>query len=199
MNKKDFLLVRQVSDFVNWLILLIDNPGEYPLNHRWRSVNSSFCFNQGEEWQCSSLEDATNNYKWPAKKLDGSMVFNLPDTQHFLDDLSHSLRSSVDNGDGVLKAINDILSWGGVKDKKEIARDIRIKLDSDRQRALYLKQVGHKIHQEDFDPMQDTSIKVDEYLVDSIISDSGTTKVFALLFNEFAIYDSRVGAALGFY
>ncbi len=197
MNKKDFLSIKQVSDFIEWLTLLIDEPEKYSLNHKWRSVNSSACFNQGEEWSCSSLEDATFNYKWPAKKLDGNTVFNLLDTQAFLNELSDSLKASVVSGDGVLQRVNDILSWGGVKDKKNIARDIRFNLESDEQRALFLNAVKHKISKPDFDPMQDTSIEVEGRVINSIVSDSGTTKIFALFLDEFAIYDSRVGAALG--
>lgn len=197
MNKAEFLAVKQVSDFINWLTVIIDEPEKYPLDHKWRSVKSSACFDQGEEWKCSSLQDATMKYKWPAKKLDGSIVYDLSDTQSFLDELSSSLKASVEKGYGVLKSVNDILSWGGVKDKKEIARDIRLNLDHDVQRAVFLREVREKVTRPDFDPLQDTSIEAEGRVIQSIISDSGTTKVFSLFIEEFAIYDSRVGAALG--
>ena len=197
MNRAEFLAVKQVSDFINWLTAIIDEPERYPLEHKWRSVNSSACFVQGEEWKCSSLQEATMKYKWPAKRLDGSIVYDLSDTQSFLDELSVSLKASVENGDGVLESVNDILSWGGVKDKKEIARDIRLNLDNDEQRALFLRKVRERVLSPDFDPLQDISIDAEGRVIQSIISDSGTTKVFSLFIDEFAIYDSRVGAALG--
>ena len=106
------------------------------------------------------------------------------DSKKVLDECSNKLRTSlyINDDEACFLACRQILEWGGVTNKN-IDRISRMK-----NRCDYFKYVI-KVLEIDND--------LEDYINTDIIMNSGFTKIYSLIVEDFVIYDSRVGAALG--
>lgn len=143
-------------------------------------------------WECNSLFNAFQNYSWGVIP-DLRERFNLHDNSFtsnrtVLDGLSNQLRMSFTNEDidGVFEASKEILRWGGVLGSPT------------RGNLRYLIERRENLIR-DF-ALAKTQMVTNGNLennFENIKMNAGYTKIYSLLFDDFVIYDGRVGAALG--
>ena len=170
MTRDDYLRDPAVERFIEWLRPLVR--GDAPFLHEYWMLKPVRRW-----WSCNSLWNAFRNYEWR-----GSFKSN----QEQLARLARDLRRAVarDDGEGFVKAALATLEWGGV------AANNAATLDELGGNALpTFRDVSYLL-----DPSRaDTS-----RLEDVRYMNSGWTKVYSLLRDDFPMYDGRVGAALGY-
>ncbi len=141
-------------------------------------------------WTCDSIYSAYERYLWPFKCADPVTGKHLigrtfEENQRTLSRLSEGLRQSVKEKDSVRARQHclSILDWGGVLPKNHSKI---VNLDNDLPK--YLDDVRRRLDPSGFDTNSNYA---------DIIMNSGFTKIYSLLIDDFIIYDGRVGAALG--
>ena len=168
MTRDDYLRDPAVERFIEWLRPLVR--GDAPFLHEYWMPGRRW-------WSCDSLWDAFCKYEWR-----GSFESN----QEQLVPLARDLRRAVacGDGEGFVKAALATLEWGGV------AANNAATLDRLGGNALPTFRDASCL----LDPSRaDTS-----RLEDVRYMNSGWTKVYSLLLDDFSMYDGRVGAALGY-
>jgi len=182
MNKTEFLNTKSVKEFINWIQDKLDKPGSF--SHSYNMKRPAM------NWSCDSIYSAFENYRWPFSATDpiyksrvSGNTFN--ESTSFLSQLSAGLRQSVEMADNELcrNYCLSILEWGGVLNKN----DIRVSGLGDNI-CQYL--LGVK------DALRPDMCHIDTYL-NSMVMNSGFTKIYSLFIDDFIIYDGRVGAAVG--
>lgn len=181
LGRDEYLNIPDVIKFVNWLDGRLDTPGAF--EHRYYLVKAR------REWQCSCLYEAYENYWWPYKMacpVQGKQVSGAGshDSIKYLNLLARVLRSSIETNDVDLaqQSALAMLTWGGV-------------LNRNRERIItmgdgicgYFRGVKERLN------LSKTRLGTH----DGITMNSGFTKLYFLLVDDFIMYDGRVGAALG--
>ena len=179
-DKRNYLQSPYVQGFIRWLEPCLDQDN---LNHEF------YIKRPGIYWSCTSLHSAFESYNWPFRytcptSKQERKGYSFTETFQFLSRMSERLRQSVreDNTKLCRDCCTAILAWGGVKAKNEK----RI-LSMGESLCQYLKTVQEKLDLE--------SEKIQ--LNGEFIITSGFVKIYALLVDNFIMYDGRVGAALG--
>jgi hypothetical protein len=180
-NKKQYLSLPEVKDFSAWLERKLDPPGAF--NHHYYLVKAN------SDWSCSCLYEAYENYWWPYRlesKSSGNDIKGSSFQESFslLNAIANSFRRAVENGDPdkTIKYAELMLSWGGVLNKN------REHVQNMAERApVYFKKVSNVLNLE--------QVTLEEYR--QVFINSGFTKLYFLLIDNFIMYDGRVGAALG--
>ncbi|MEJ8857749.1 hypothetical protein WKW79_24470 [Variovorax robiniae] len=186
MNKKEYLA--QAEDFVDWLAKVLH---DHEIGFRHQRDLAGAPHGSGIY---RTLHDALLAYAWPAKatqfevpevgsvRLEGKASFERNHQE--LARLQQGLRAAMADAEGdPFDWVAAILTWGGVYTKKgnrgwvEANRSGLRAAIEDTARAL-------RQDSDDFSGMPDLRFN------------SGFTKVYALLLDDFIIYDSRVAAAL---
>ena len=170
MNKSTYLNNATVQEFIGWLAPLIDQPNS--LIHSYTNLRPKY------NWNCNSIYSAFENYRWGKK--------NFYETKEELDKLSYSLKKAIQIGDYITAkaCCKGILKWGNV-DKKGNTDKID---ELDNNLPDYLNKVIDSLHPE----ITNTNNSYKD-----IKMNSGFTKIYSLIIDDFIIYDSRVGSALG--
>ncbi|MGS2721016.1 hypothetical protein [Paraglaciecola aestuariivivens] len=192
MNKTEFLSNRYVQDFIGWLSHNIDSG----ISHTWYSLGAGKGFSIGEKWSCKGIFNAHAQYKWKSKRFDTQQpIITFEQTRDYLNNLGSKLTQAVTSQNHALcfETCIEILEWGGVNDSN-IAINIR---ELKHELALYLTKVQAFLNSNELNSAQSFEYQATNGKVYGLHLDSGTTKIYSLLANEFIIYDSRVGAALG--
>jgi hypothetical protein len=129
------------------------------------------------EWSCASIFDAYRKYSWHG---------GLQANQDTLDTLSRRLRTAFDARDSraFIAAGSDVLRWGGV-----IARNGKT--------LSALGEDAVPIFQRAVNQLAPCGADTD-HIAEVRLMNAGFTKIYALLIDDFPIYDGRVGAALGY-
>lgn len=181
MKKQAYLDTPIVQEFIQWIVPRIS--GEVAFEHTYTSSRSK------QQWSCTSIYNAFENYSW-------RFSCNLPDSDKtsgntfqeskaVLGAIEKGLRQALQQAEsGDLLAYSaSVLQWGGV---------LRSNYD-------YLENLGDGI-----DTFFESAVtRLDPETVDTnddfsgLRMNSGFTKIYSLLIDNFVIYDSRVGAALG--
>ena len=111
--KEDYLKEKNVIDFLDWLDGKLDPASVF--NHSYYLAKAK------QNWQCSSLYEAYENYWWDYNiccNLNGNRIqgSNFSQSFQYMEYLSSELRNAVKNGNFELaaKASLSMLSWGGV-------------------------------------------------------------------------------------
>lgn len=128
-------------------------------------------------WDCISIYDAYKKYQWGGK--------GFQKNAETLDKLSSDLKNGIENKDTAKcsTACLEILRWGGV------LRGNREKIKGIESLVQYLKDAKKKL----------ATGKIESRdFYKEVYMNSGFTKIYSLYIDDFIIYDSRVGAALGF-
>ncbi len=192
MNKNEFL--NQSNNFIQWLACRLDAPLSF--NHRWVSRHSPIGIKKGEEWTCESLFSAHEGYVWKAKNIRSNAdIQKFTETADYLDlissDLTQALNAPPFNNSEILSLCEEVLKWGKV-DKPTIAKTLR-NMGTDL--GQYLFEVKNYFNNVDDLAEEDFFLDVNgsSYPIEL---DSGTTKIYSLICDNFVMYDSRVGAAL---
>ena len=189
--------IDETAAFVDWLLEYNSElTTELPSLHEWiGSQNWHLGPYRKIKWHCSSLFDAHTKYYW---KASNSSSGDFTATCKLLESLAYELTSSIESGSNsdCKKICDQILLWGGVNNKPSIATNLR---DAAKKNLLkeYLINSSRLLASEMKIVSGESTIEVGNENIDIQI-DSGTTKIFSLLVEDFIIYDSRVGAALDF-
>lgn len=198
MNKDEFRAAAQ--PFLTWLSNHIDDSnGSEKANgggvfHQWVARSNRAAMNTGDHWSCASLYGAYKNYYW--KSIDplqkDKVIFTFQDSEKCLEELKNKLDQGIQRNDAgqCLDACKDILRWGGVYQWK-VAGLIRTMGD---ELPSYLSKV--KVFLKDANETSFFRFDIGK-ASHGLQVDSGTTKIYSLLSPDWAIYDGRVGAALG--
>lgn len=181
MNKQEYLNNEIVKEFINWLIPRISGKVEFfhdYINSRDKSL-----------WKCNSIFNAFENYRWRFNcvipnigKTSGNTFL---ESKYALESIEKGMKSAIqeNNQKNLLEYSSSILEWGGVK----------------RSNYTRLKDMEESI----IDYYEDSIQRLNPEMVNTkddfsgINMNSGFTKIYSLLIDNFVIYDSRVGAALG--
>lgn len=179
LSKERFLADKYVQDFISWLGQRLDSESEYCYEMK----------NCKKDPKCSSLYAAYKNYNWKfrLKEKEGN---SFEDSSLCLNELSSQLKESINQGNNKLcqEACLSILKWGGALHSNE--QKIKSLGNS---LIEYLREAKDKL-------TTDTVEEADFYKVLSkknVYMNSGFSKIYSLYIDDYIIYDSRVGAALG--
>ena len=192
MKEQQFLT--DAENFIEWLTNRLDEGG---LNHQWVSRSGKTGVPKDKTWACTSLYVAYKQYVWPATcPSTGDKVMTFSETLVCLEELRTRLLAAmrVDDAKACEVLCCQILEWGGVAHRPNIARRVKI---LGPELAAYLGAIQSHFQRSDLDA-EDVEVEVcvgKKHI--PIELDSGTTKIYSLICPEFVIYDGRVGAALG--
>ena len=180
MKIKEYLNNRDVKDFMQWLKPRLD--GDVPFIHQYLDRRS------GQSWECVSIYDAFRKYHWPFSCRFSDHHFSgssFSENNQALSFLREQLRASFYHGDtdALLTVSCAILEWGRVTTYNVGW----VQKNSRNLRSIYRKGAT----------LLDLKT-ADDSIGFPFRFNSGFSKIYSLLLNDFVIYDSRVGAALGY-
>jgi hypothetical protein len=180
VNKGQYLKSDDVNSFVKWLLPRLDIEDFY--KHRYIDRRS------GQTWTCNSIYNAYEQYLWNFNYTDENGVYHsgrsFAENAVELDNLRSKLRQAYLNNDAALlcKLSCMVLEWGGVSNwNADWCSKNSSNLVSIYREGMRMLKPGIA---DDKGPFPERF-------------NSGMTKVYSLLLNDFIIYDGRVGAALG--
>jgi len=181
LNKQSYIKTQSVQSFIEWITTILDTPNSFHHNY--------FLKRQKSNWYCDSIFSAYENYAWQFNFTDecnrvikGSSFAECEEVLHLL---SVKLKNGVAQGDNAIakEVGRQILEWGGVTnsniDKIE---------NMGQEWCTYLSRTKERL---------DRNLDSNEYYSSDIIMNSGFTKIYSLIVDNFLIYDGRLGAALG--
>ena len=184
MNKQKYL--KDNEEFIEYLAKVI--AGKIDINHTY---DDRFLAKRKKESkrEFKTLEDAFNKYYWPEPDDGYKKNYGL------LQGLSKGIRTAYAKQDPeeseVKEEVAKILLWGAGKEQASLYKfnmEWIEKRKKDNNTIIdILKEAEKQYNDFEFGKFDRTSLR----------SNAGFTKVYALLFDEFIIYDSRVAAALG--
>lgn len=180
MNKQQYLANADVAAFIAWLKDKLDNANA-SLGHSY--LNRKMGFN----WQCDSVFDAYQKYDWPFRYTNhngtpiSGRTFNR--NEQALNSIKQQLREAFIQGhqQKLIQASCMVFKWGGVAHGNENWAKNHENLIGE-----------YRIAQQLLNPHL-----ADDEKSCNFKFNSGLSKVYSLLIDDFIIYDSRVGAALG--
>jgi hypothetical protein len=181
IRRADYLNDPDVKNFIAWIESRLDMPGGF--KHQY------YLFKAKREWRCNCLYQAYENYWWPynmtcpikGKQVSGT---GINDSFEYMNLLAETFRSAVHREDAAMtcKSALAMLTWGGV-------------LNHNRERIVgmgagicdYFKRIEEGLNL--------SNARLGNH--EGIFINSGFTKLYFLLVDDFIMYDGRVGAALG--
>lgn len=183
MNKADYLASKDVIPFLDWLSTRLDVSGS--ITHQYINRKT------GAIWACDSLYDAYEKYKWPfsfndlhgTKQKGFSFAENTVQLGYIRDCLQSAYTSS--NEFDLAEASRMVFEWGGVTKGNVPWAKEQVQLK--KLMAEYRSATTSLIPTMADDRLSGFTLRFN----------AGLTKVYSLLLKDFIIYDSRVGAALG--
>lgn len=189
-NKQEYIRSHNIAAFLDFLVNCCKPDG---FNHQWLSYSRRFTgVAKGKSWTCNSLIDAFEKYYWPAEDpISNSKIESFDETSAVLDELSKRLLDAISLGDKLAAQhiCRLILRWGAVESKPHVAAKFK---DPEFDIVSHLSKMksflGHIMSGGDLEAHELPTFQR---------MDSGVTKVYALIAPGFAIFDSRVGCALG--
>jgi hypothetical protein len=183
MNKQQYLRSEHINDFLDFIAKRLDGNGFPPHSYHIRRSNKL--------WSCDSLWVAHQKYDWSFSYRDHQARHRgntYAQNTQALNSLRLALRSGLTSCDAdaaLADASRMVFEWGGVtKGNVKWAADLASSggLVKEYQQGLAL------LNPETAD---------DRLVGFNLRFNAGLTKVYSLMLDDFIIYDSRVGAALG--
>ncbi len=168
MNRTQYLDDLDVRAFIGWMTPRLCAEGVF--THHYGLPH-------GKAWSCTSVYEAFLRYDWRG---------DFESNESALAVMTSRLRAALDASDTqeFIAAARDVLLWGGV-----IANNgAKLLALGDEVIPTFTAAVRQ------LDPRTADTDHVD----DVRLMNAGFTKIFALLIDDFPIYDGRVGAALGY-
>ena len=179
MNRNEYLSDPDVRDFVVWSAPLV--AGERPLRHQWSSPRWG-------SWSFETLFDAYRQYDWPFRcNVPGDSTprcgRSYAHTVAILNALGRVLRRSAatKDGDSFLEAAVAVLAWGRVRRSER-----RLRALGDQALPALAATAS----------LLDPATADLRRLSDVSLINSGFSKIYSLLLDDFPIYDSRVACGL---
>ena len=177
MTKDTFLANPDVKEMLPWVGARFDRTSRWTHTYVDRKT--------GIRWSCDSLADAFQQYSWNAKPWSENKLE--------LDAYRRVLRAAVEQADHgrVAKVCEQILRWGGVwaRNGAYLTRRQPVLLDE----LLHLRAVIGG----DCTPATRAALRDPSTAATECRMNAGFVKIYSLLCEYCAIYDGRVGAALG--
>lgn len=181
IDRETYLCDPFVRDFISWFLIRLDQPGSF--------VHEYYLVKARRNWRCNCLYEAYAKYWWPynlscplfGQKVSGA---GFSDSFSYLSDLAETFRLSIRENDieKTRKCAHAMLRWGGVQNHNYN----RITDMNDRV-CEYFR--GAQTH------LRLSNTQLGNHT--GIYMNSGFTKLYFLLIDDFIMYDGRVGAALG--
>ncbi len=162
--------MNHTQDFIMYLTEVASGGKQFRHQYRHNELRKDFSFN--------SLEDAFLKYCWPPRP--GAAYDGFEASSAVLEDLSKKIKEAfrAKSNEDLFDASREILEWGGV-------------LNGNEDWLIENKESLFQLYQTVEKSFKDKTFKVVPR------SNAGFTKIYALLFDDFAIYDSRVAATFG--
>ena len=184
MNKDDFL--RLTANFIEWLCDK-EEKQDTALHHEWTAPNKGYRLvapAPGENFHFDSLASAREQYFWDGLHFD--------DNATRLESLRDDLRSAIESDGSIAPVLAEILRWGGVYRYPRI-REWVLGYDGPCLRRLQelLQEATHGQT-----PLDGLHERAQGPIADRLVVDSGLTKIYALLVDDFCMFDSRVACGL---
>ncbi len=171
MNRSAYTSITEVQKFIRFFADKICGAFEHKYIVR----------QTGKNWSCTNIKDASLKYQWPWRGSDNTLCNNAL----ALDRLQINLRNAykIQNSNALVQSSIDVFNWGGVtngnKDSVTINKQSLINFYTSTISQLHLDG--------------------DDQLLGNVWNmNSGFSKVYSLLSMNMIMYDSRVGAALGY-
>lgn len=185
--KDAFLNDQYVKEFIDYLVELVS--GNQPINHQYQveAVNQHFMPNQvGQIVRFDLLEDAFNGYVWKTQ--------NYANNAAALNSIAINLRNALQtrNEIDLYNAALDCLAWGAGSMAFKLFTANRAWLSLRKKQTLLVDLFDKSFQQLSHPCPNINGFKSGHYRMNS-----GMTKIYALTYDDFIIYDSRVAAALG--
>jgi hypothetical protein len=183
MNRDPYVNSQIVKDFISW----INTKEPQSFIHNYQALKPR------KDWQCHSVYHAYEAYGWPFSSFDSTQGnipikgSSYPQSEQFLTKLSMGIKQAVTEGseEAALNHCHAIMQWGGVLRRNKMAIQ-RFKENVPLTQRLCEAQQR----------LNPSTFCLDGK-IDDLFINSGFSKVYSLLIDDFVIYDSRVGAALG--
>ncbi len=178
MQRDEYLSRHHARGFTSWIADRLDVP---------RSLVHSYTMRRtGVPWRCDSLFSAFLAYEWSFTVRDpysGKWMTGKTFTQsaEALVSIGQKLKHAIatDDHGRALKGCQAVLQWGGIT------------------RGQYIARLGRRLVPVLRRSVEDLSDpKLDLTRLPGVGMNSGWTKIYSLLVEDFAMYDSRVAAAL---
>jgi hypothetical protein len=182
MTKEEFLMNKEVVDFIDFLKIRINNSEVFTHTYLLNKPKNT-------RWHCHSIFNAFENYQWHFKcQFPNTEISvkgkNYIESEKVLLELQRGLKHAMDTNNDIefKNYCIAVLQWGGVlsHNKNRILSTPNI--------IRYFKLNVEKLINPSLDTTHDFS---------SIHMNAGYTKIYSLLIDDFVIYDGRVGAAIG--
>jgi hypothetical protein len=171
MNKSAYIKKPEVKQFI-----------EFCADKIFGTFNHSYLIRQtGKEWNCTNIRDAALNYRWPWRGIGNSLCDNASELDRLQINLRNALKSN--NSAYLVNSSLDVFKWGGV-------------LNGNQNPVIVNKHSLVDFYSATIDQLNLAGD--DTTLGDVWNMNAGFTKIYSFLTNGIIIYDSRVGAALGF-
>ena len=171
MKCDEYLRQGEVQQFIEWLRPRVRGGAPFPHSYRTRKPAGDWC--------CGSIQEASEKYRWRGEGFGAN--------QEQLDRLAKDLQQAMECGDTqrFVKAVVETLKWGNVAHRATVAK---LRELGDEAPAAFC--CASRL----LDPSRADTSRLDgvRYM------NSGWTKVYSLLRDDFPMYDGRVGAALGY-
>lgn len=179
MKRQTYLAITHVAGFIDWLAAELESAVLFQHQYVDRRRN--------ELWQCTGLFDAFQAYRWnhPGNERLGYPAGNTPHSNAVaLEALRRDLLAAGSDDALNLQGALDVMAWGGVT-----ARNGDWLKANEQGLAAALLGVKAALDAGDTETplLRGKSLRFN----------SGMTKVYSLICDDFLIYDSRVAAALG--
>lgn len=195
MNKDQYLQQQDITNFSQWLASKLCGG---PVN-----------FNVVGHTNYTTLRNALDDYQWPNKRVDGlrsketgfqypvvaslAAKSNLADNTQVLNVIQNALQTAYHMGNPSCNVLSGataaVLHWGGVyttikKNGKRHGNKAWLEDNHDQLHAILEAVITDHAHGDD------------RSTINGLRFNSGMTKVYSLLIDNFIIYDSRVAATL---
>ena len=204
MDKMQFINDTGVQSFVNWFITITDAGFE----HRYCVIPKGNA-PVAESWNCTSIYNAFERYYWPFSYINlidnhGKTVRGdtFEDSERTLNEIKEHLKTSIIDQDQekTLNACKMVLDWGGVLRRGRKGKTNEDKLiDINKRFGLvnYLNKAQELLNPNTASTTNYFEIHDQQKKCSILIMNSGFTKIYSILVENFIIYDGRVGAGLG--
>ena len=176
MNRDAYLSQRDVTEFVEWAGHLVC--GEWGLEHSWKG--------KGPAFQCHTLYEAFQNYRWPNSIRHGESAFDtmtrFANFRRSLDDIG--VISTSAQRDLFVSISREIAAWGGIRNLARLDEWVRME---PHQLQCHIAKVRQQLNQVTGDT---AALGGFRYM------GSAFSKIYSALIPGLPIYDSRVACAL---
>jgi hypothetical protein len=171
MKQNQYIAIPEVSQFIEFFAeaICVKFRHEYLI----RQTN--------EKWSCDNIKGAALNYRWPWRGPGNLLCDSVISLSGFQSKLLEALQKK--NLSDLRDISLEVFKWGGVTN----GNANRVRGEADQLAAKYSSTIS-QLH-----------LGGDDAVLDQVWNmNSGFTKVYSLLSDGLIMYDSRVGAALGY-